>query len=114
MGPPILHVMPRWLLESLTKVMMANEDRKATVDDVTMSALAPTLHYDFQLVIETYAALERYRAIAQGLFGEARVPSAAHWKTHDLRARTIRLVRAGLDLMRGGYIRLLSGRHRRR
>jgi hypothetical protein len=37
-----------------------------------------------------------------------------HWKTHDLRARTVRLVRSGLDLMRGGYIRLLSGRHRRR
>lgn len=64
--------------------------------------------------LDARLANERYRAIALGLFGEARVPSAAHWKTHDLRARTIRLVRSGLDLMRGGYIRLLSGRHRRR
>ncbi len=63
MGPPIFNVMPRWLLERLTKMMMANEDKKAKGDDVTMRALAPTLHYDFQLVIEAEGALETFKAI---------------------------------------------------
>jgi hypothetical protein len=31
---------------------------------------------------------------------DAHVPSGASWKTHDLRDRTIRLVRTGLHLMR--------------
>ena len=34
--------------------------------------------------------------------------------THDLRDRTIRLVRAGVDLMRGGYLDLLRYPRRRR
>ena len=48
-----------------------------------------------------------YRAIAQALFGPTRVPAGSDWKTHDLRDRTIRLCRRGLDLMRGGYLNLL-------
>jgi hypothetical protein len=48
-----------------------------------------------------------YRVIAQGLFGRTRVPAGAGWKTHELRDRTIRLARAGLMLMRGGYLDLL-------
>jgi hypothetical protein len=48
-----------------------------------------------------------YRAIAAGLFGDARVPKGRAWKTHDLRDRTIRLVRSGTSLMRGGYLDLL-------
>jgi len=63
MGPPIFNVMPRWLLKLLTKMMMASEDKKAKGDDVTMRMLAPTLHYDFHLVIETEGALESFRAI---------------------------------------------------
>jgi hypothetical protein len=48
-----------------------------------------------------------YRVIAQALFGQTRVPAGAGWKTHELRDRTIRLARAGLELMRGGYLDLL-------
>lgn len=47
-----------------------------------------------------------YREIAQGLFGKHRIPDRG-WKTDHLRSRTIRLVRAGLRLMRGGYRALL-------
>jgi hypothetical protein len=50
-----------------------------------------------------------YRAIATGLFGASRIPERS-WKTHDLRNRTIRLVRTGLSLMRGGYRALLRRR----
>src|SRR5260370_38445416 len=44
-------------------MMIASEDKKAKGDDVTMRMLAPTLHYDFQLVIESEGALESFRAI---------------------------------------------------
>ncbi|HXN03953.1 MAG TPA: alpha/beta hydrolase [Candidatus Acidoferrum sp.] len=63
MGPPMLNLMPRWLLERLTTMMMASEEKKAGADDVTMRMLAPTLHYDFQLVIEMDGALEKFRAV---------------------------------------------------
>lgn len=63
MGPPFLNAMPNWLLESLTNMMMKSEDKKAKDGDVTMRMLAPTLHYDFQLVIEMSDAQERFRAM---------------------------------------------------
>src|SRR5258708_16098712 len=63
MGPPIFNVMPRWLLESLTNMMMKSEDKKAQGDDVTFRMLAPTLHYDFQLVVELSDTLDSFKAI---------------------------------------------------
>lgn len=63
MGPPILNAMPNWLLESLTNSMMKSEDKKAKDGDVTMHMLAPTLHYDFQLVVEMRETQERYREV---------------------------------------------------
>jgi pimeloyl-ACP methyl ester carboxylesterase len=63
MGPPVFNVMPRWLLTLLTKMITASEARKAKPDDVTMTMLAPTLHHDFQLSVETKAALESFKAI---------------------------------------------------
>ncbi len=50
---------------------------------------------------------ESYRVIAQSLFGRTRIPAGPGWKTHELRDRTIRLARAGIELMRGGYLDLL-------
>lgn len=63
MGPPILNVMPRWLLERFTKMGMAQEEKQAKSGEVTMRMLAPTLHYDFQLVAEMAETLERFRAV---------------------------------------------------
>jgi hypothetical protein len=57
--------------------------------------------------LDGHLAAEDYRNIALGLFGSARVPAGASWKTHDLRDRTIRLVRTGKKLMQGGYLDLL-------
>jgi hypothetical protein len=48
-----------------------------------------------------------YRTMAEVLFGKSRVPMGSSWKTHDLRDRTIRLVRSGTKLMQGGYLDLL-------
>jgi hypothetical protein len=47
-----------------------------------------------------------YRQIAEALFGLPDLSRRA-WKTHDLRDRTIRLVRVGTRIMQGGYRRLL-------
>ena len=49
MGPRVFNVLPLWLLERLTKMMMAGEDKKPKSEYVTMRALAPTLHYDCSL-----------------------------------------------------------------
>ena len=67
MGPPIFNAIPRGLLELLTRLMMAAEDRKATDGDVTMRRLAPTLHYDFQLVAEIEGSIESFKAIQSSL-----------------------------------------------
>lgn len=48
-----------------------------------------------------------YRQLAQGMFGVARVPAGAAWKSHDLRGRTMRLVAEGIRLRDGGYRGLL-------
>ncbi|WP_247278032.1 MULTISPECIES: DUF2285 domain-containing protein [unclassified Bradyrhizobium] len=53
-----------------------------------------------------------YRVIAEVLFGRKCIPERG-WKTHELRSRTIRLVQAGLALMRGGYRALLHPPSRR-
>jgi pimeloyl-ACP methyl ester carboxylesterase len=63
MGPPIFNVMPRWLLERLTTMAMKSEDRHGSDDAISFSALAPTLHYDFQVVAEASWNLDRYRAL---------------------------------------------------
>jgi pimeloyl-ACP methyl ester carboxylesterase len=63
MGPAFFRALPHWLMEPLTKHMIASEDRKAKAGDVTMRMLAPTLHYDFQLIRESEGSLERFRDI---------------------------------------------------
>ncbi len=60
LGPPIFDLIPRWLFERLTQAMLAAADRKAVPGDVTVRALAPTLHSDFQLVLASQNALEGF------------------------------------------------------
>jgi len=55
--------MPRWLLKAFTSMGMKSEEKQAKAGDVTMRKLAPTLHYDFQLVVEMAETLERYRSV---------------------------------------------------
>jgi pimeloyl-ACP methyl ester carboxylesterase len=63
MGPAIFNVMPHWLLEPLTSMAMKGEDKKGAGDYVSMRALAPTLHHDFQLTVEMSGKFERFRGI---------------------------------------------------
>lgn len=64
--------------------------------------------------LDGWLAKATYRELAIGLFGGPRISAASSWKTDELRDRTIRLVRTGLSLMRGGYLRLLRIPPRRR
>jgi hypothetical protein len=57
--------------------------------------------------LDGHLAGATYREIAQALFGAARIPAGSAWKTHDVRDRTIRLVRTGLEFMRSSYLDLL-------
>jgi pimeloyl-ACP methyl ester carboxylesterase len=63
LGPPVFNVIPQWLLELLTTMTMKQEDKKARDGDVTMRRLAPTLHYDFQLVAQMAETLKNFKAI---------------------------------------------------
>ncbi len=63
MGPPIFNVMPRWLLVALTKRMMSSQDKKASSNDFSFQSLAPTLHYDFALVVEMSEMLDTFRTM---------------------------------------------------
>lgn len=67
MGPPILQSMPRWLLELLTSQMMRSEDRRAKPGDVTMRMLAPTHHYDAEIVLEPGNGLQAFQSIRADL-----------------------------------------------
>jgi pimeloyl-ACP methyl ester carboxylesterase len=63
LAPPMFDRIPRWLLERLTGAMLASEDKRAAAGAVTMRLLAPTLHYDFELVMASQGALDRFGAI---------------------------------------------------
>ena len=77
MAPPVFNVLPSKVLEPLVKLAMAQEEKRGTNGYVPMRELAPTLHYDFQLVAETSGALERYRAISADvlLLGGSKSPA---------------------------------------
>lgn len=63
MGPPIFNFVPRWILKTLTKMMMKREEKYAKKDDVTMRMLASTIHYDFNLSFELEDKHESFKAI---------------------------------------------------
>ena len=54
-----------------------------------------------------------HREIADALFNLGSI-TGRDWKNHDLRDRTVRLVRFGRDMIQGGYQRLLLHPFRRR
>jgi pimeloyl-ACP methyl ester carboxylesterase len=63
LGPPVMSVMPTWLLASLTDMLLKSEDKKAAPDDVTMRKLAPTLHYEGGLLAEMTGTLDTFGTV---------------------------------------------------
>jgi pimeloyl-ACP methyl ester carboxylesterase len=80
LGPPIFNIIPRGLLEPLTNMAMKSEDKKAKDYDVTMRMLAPTLQYDFQMVIEMSDKLESFKVIRAEVFLLGGSKSPAYFK----------------------------------
>jgi hypothetical protein len=66
-------------------------------------------HLVFRLrALDGHAEGATLRDLAVGLFGAARVPRGAAWKSHDLRSRTLRVLSAARALRDGGYRDLLT------
>jgi pimeloyl-ACP methyl ester carboxylesterase len=63
MGPAFFNLLPNWLLTPMISAAMKGEEKKGASGYVSMREIAPTLHYDFQLVADRSGELERYRAI---------------------------------------------------
>lgn len=71
--PPFITRLPLWLLKIMSWLMMKSEDKKAKPDDITMRMLAPTLHYDTQIIMES-TDLSAYKEITTQvllLFGKS-------------------------------------------
>ena len=64
MGPPIFNRIPRPLLTLLTRLAMRYEARDGKSGYVPMRELAPTLHYEFELIVEMSGVLDRIRRLA--------------------------------------------------
>ena len=77
LAPPIFDRIPRWVLERMTQAMLASEDKQARAGDVTMRMLAPTLQYDFELVLASQGALDRFGTISADvlLLGGSKSPA---------------------------------------
>jgi len=93
-------------LEAAHRFWCAIEGRRLGASPL---ALSPQRRRRFVLMmraLDAWLAGHSYREIAEGLFGKERVGSRS-WKDHDLRSLTIRLVKNGIALMRGGYRALL-------
>ena len=63
MGPAIFNVIPGWLLEPLTNMAMSQEEKKGTGDYIPIRQLAPTLQYDFQVVLEISGHVDDFRSV---------------------------------------------------
>ncbi|QBD77274.1 alpha/beta hydrolase [Ktedonosporobacter rubrisoli] len=63
MGPPIMQYIPRLLLEFLTKMMLAREDKNGSGEYLSMRTLAPTLHHDGQVLFEMSETLENFHTV---------------------------------------------------
>jgi hypothetical protein len=58
-----MKVLPRWLLEALTSMMLRSEDKKAAPGAPTMRSLAPTLHYEGVLLAEMAGKLDTFAEV---------------------------------------------------
>src|ERR1700739_2654047 len=63
MGSPIMKYIPRPLLEAFTNRLLAQEDKNGSGEYLSMRELAPTLHYDGQLLFEMSGTLENFRTL---------------------------------------------------
>ncbi|MFG1230408.1 DUF2285 domain-containing protein [Xanthobacter wiegelii] len=97
-------------VEALTRLWRAVEGRPA-IPDTRITAQQRGRLRTMMLAADGRANGASYRDIALVLYGHKRVASEP-WKTSALRDKVIGLVKGGLTMIGGGYLKLL--RHRRR
>ena len=102
MGPSLFRYLPRWLLNRAGAMLLSHEDRNGTGEYVAMRQLAPTLLYDFRLVVEMAERAGTFATIAAPvlLLNGSRSPAYLKTATDEL-ARTLpnarRVVFEGFD-----------------
>jgi len=62
-APKNFNLFPRFILRSFTNKMMKGEASHAGKDDVTMRKLAPTLHHDFQIILENASKTDDFKNV---------------------------------------------------
>lgn len=102
MGPPIMNLIPRWILERFVAMGLAQEDKKPKGEYPTMRELSSTLRYDFQVVNEMKDALESFRSITVDVLLLGGGKSQTYLKTaldalEGILPHARRVVLAGLD-----------------
>lgn len=97
-------------MEALTRFWRAVEGRPL-IPDTRVTAQQRDRLRTMMLAADGRANGASYRDIALVLYGHKRVASEP-WKTSALRGKVIGLVKGGLTMIGGGYLKLL--RHRRR
>jgi hypothetical protein len=63
MGPPVMRYIPRPLLKAFTNKLLKEEDENGSAEYLSMRELAPTLHYDGQMLTEMSRTVERFCAM---------------------------------------------------
>ena len=100
-------------LQAAHRFWCAVEGRRLGASPLALSPLRRRRFVLMMRALDAWLAGHSYREIAEGLFGKERVRGRS-WKDHDLRSLTIRLVKTGIALMRGGYRALLRPTSRKK
>jgi len=62
-APGFLGLVPRFLLVRFFRAALRKDEERSSGDHISLSALIPTQHYDFALVVETEGTLEKFKAM---------------------------------------------------
>lgn len=83
--------------------LMCNSDCSASVN-----CSSNTKYRDYLVALDGYLAHRTYRDIAEVLYGSERVKDVWTNETRHLKDKVRRAVQAGIELMNGGYLKLLN------
>jgi len=64
LGPGFINALPHGLLERMTNLMLKREDKKGSGDYVPFRGLAPTLHYETEVIAQASGARQSFAAIS--------------------------------------------------
>ncbi len=80
MGPGIFNLLPRWLLELMTRQMISGMEKSGTGNYESFGALAPTLHFESQVYVDMVGKLDTFKTIGNEVLLLGGIRSASHFK----------------------------------